>query len=41
MKTLITAVAFAIVIVAPGLTELADAQAAARKTEPAAAKLRP
>jgi len=39
MKTLITAVAFAIVIVAPGLTELADARAAARKTEPAAAKL--
>ena len=39
MKTLITAVAFAIVIVAPGLTELADARAAARKTEPAACKL--
>ena len=37
MKTLITALAFAIVIVAPGLTELADARAAARKTEPAAA----
>ena len=29
----------AIVIVAPGLTEPADARAAARKTEPAAAKL--
>ena len=39
MKTLITALAFAIVIVAPGLTEPADARAAARKTEPAASKL--
>jgi hypothetical protein len=41
MKTLITALAFAIVIVAPGLTEPADARAAARETEPesAAAKL--
>jgi hypothetical protein len=39
MKTLITALTFAIVIVAPGLTEPADARAAARKTEPAAAKL--
>jgi hypothetical protein len=35
MKTLITALAFAIVIVAPGLTGLADARGAARKTEPA------
>ena len=39
MKMLIPALAYAIVIVAPGLTELADARAAARKTEPAAAKL--
>ena len=39
MKTLITAVAFAIVIVAPGLTEPADARAAARKSELAADKL--
>src|SRR6516162_11053113 len=39
MKTLITALAFAIVIVAPGFTEPADALAAARKTEPAACKL--
>ena len=39
MKMLIPALAFAIVIVAPGLTEPADARAAARKTEPAAAKL--
>jgi hypothetical protein len=39
MKTLIIALAFAIVIVAPGLTEPADARAAARKIEPAAAKL--
>ena len=35
MKMLIPALAYAIVIVAPGLTEPADA----RKTEPAAAKL--
>jgi hypothetical protein len=35
MKTLITAVGFAIVIVAPGFTEPADPRAAARKTEPA------
>jgi hypothetical protein len=33
---LIPALAYAIVIVAPGLTEPADARAAARKTEPAA-----
>ena len=39
MKTLITALAFAIVIVAPSLTEPADARVAARKTEPAASKL--
>jgi hypothetical protein len=39
IKTLITALAFAIVIVAPGLTEPADARAAARQTEPAASKL--
>jgi hypothetical protein len=39
MKTLITALAFAIVIVASGFTEPADARAAARKTEPAAGKL--
>ena len=39
MKTLITPLAFAIVIVAPGLTEPADARAAARKTEPPAGKL--
>jgi hypothetical protein len=39
IKTLITALAFAIIIVAPGLPELADARASARKTEPAAAKL--
>jgi len=35
MKALITALAFAIIIVAPGFTEPADARAAARKTEPA------
>jgi hypothetical protein len=35
MKTLITALGFAIVIVAPGFTEPADPRAAARKTEPA------
>ena len=35
MKTLITALGFAIVVVAPGFTEPADARAAARKTEPA------
>jgi hypothetical protein len=39
MKTLITALAFAIVILAPGLTEPADARVAARETEPAAGKL--
>jgi hypothetical protein len=39
MKTLITALAFAIVIVAPSLTKPADARVAARKTEPAAGKL--
>jgi hypothetical protein len=39
MKTLITALALAIVIVAPGFTEPADARVAARKTEPAASKL--
>ena len=39
MKMLIPALAFAIVIVAPGLTEPADARAAARKTEPTAGKL--
>ena len=39
MKMLIPALAYAIVIVAPGLTEPADARAAARKTEPAASKL--
>ena len=39
MKTLITALAFAIVIIVPGLTEPAGARAAARKTEPAASKL--
>ena len=39
MKMLIPALAFAIVIVAPGLTEPADARAAARKTEPPAGKL--
>ena len=39
MKTLITALAFAIVVVALGLTEPAGARAAAPKTEPAAAKL--
>jgi hypothetical protein len=39
MKTLITPLAFAIVIVAPGLIEPAGARAAARKIEPAAAKL--
>jgi hypothetical protein len=38
MKTLITALAFAIVIIVPGLTEPAGAWAA-RKTEPAASKL--
>jgi hypothetical protein len=35
MKTLITALGFAIVIVAPGFTQSADARAAARKVEPA------
>jgi len=39
MKTLITVLAFAIVIIVPGLTEPAGARAAARKTEPAASKL--
>ena len=39
MKTLITALAFAIVIIVPGLTEPAGARAAAPKTAPAAAKL--
>jgi hypothetical protein len=39
MKILIPALAYAIVIVAPGLTEPADARAAARKSEPAASKL--
>jgi hypothetical protein len=39
MKMLIIALAFAIAIVAPGLTEPADARAAPRKIEPAAAKL--
>ena len=39
MKTLITALAFAIVIIVPGLTEAAGARAAARKTEPPAGKL--
>ena len=39
MKMLIPALAFAIVIVAPGLTEPADARADARKTEPPAGKL--
>jgi hypothetical protein len=39
MKMLIPALAFAIVIVAPGLTEPADARAAARKTEPPPASL--
>src|SRR5260221_2044437 len=39
MKMLIPALAYAIVIVAPGLTEPANARAAARKTEPAASKL--
>jgi hypothetical protein len=39
MKMLIPALAFAIVIVAPGLTEPADARAAGRKTEPPAGKL--
>jgi hypothetical protein len=39
MKMLIPALAFAIVIVAPGLTEPADARAAARKNEPTAGKL--
>jgi hypothetical protein len=39
MQMLIPALAYAIVIVAPGLTEPADARAAARKTEPAASKL--
>ena len=38
MKTLLTALAFAIVIVALGLTEPADARAASRN-EPAAGKL--
>jgi hypothetical protein len=35
MKALITALAVAIIIVAPGFTEPADARAAARKTKPA------
>jgi hypothetical protein len=35
MKTLITALGFAIVIVASGFTEPTDARAAARKTESA------
>jgi hypothetical protein len=35
MKALITGLAFAIIIVAPGFTEPDDARAAARKTEPA------
>jgi hypothetical protein len=39
MKTLITALAFAMVIIVPGLTEPAGARAVARKTEPTAAKL--
>ena len=39
MKMLIPALAFAIVIVAPGLTEPVDARAGARKTEPPAGKL--
>jgi len=39
MKTLIAALAFAIVIVAPSLTEPADARVAARETAPAAGKL--
>jgi len=39
MRTLITALGFAIVIVAPGFTEPADARAAARKIEPADSRL--
>src|SRR5260370_29883042 len=39
MKMLIPALAFAIVIVAPSLTEPTDARAAARKPEPAGGKL--
>ena len=39
MKMLIPALAYAIVIVAPGLTEPTDARAAARKPEPAGGKL--
>jgi hypothetical protein len=39
MKTLITALAFAIVMVASGFTEPADARAAARKAEPDAGKI--
>ena len=39
MKMLIPALAYTIVIVAPGLTEQTDARAAARKTEPTAGKL--
>ena len=39
MKMLIPALAFAIVIVTPGLTEPGGARAAARKTEPTAGKL--
>jgi len=35
MKTLITALGLAIVIIAPGFPEPADARAAARKVEPA------
>jgi hypothetical protein len=35
MKTLITALGFAIFIIAPGFPEPADARAAARKVEPA------
>jgi hypothetical protein len=35
MKTLITALGFAIVIIAPGFPEPADARATARNTEPA------
>jgi hypothetical protein len=38
MKTLITALALAIVIAAPGFTEPADARPAAGKAEPAAGK---
>jgi hypothetical protein len=39
MKTLITALALAVIIAAPGFTEPAAARAVAHKTEPSAGKV--